>query len=426
MDEYRENVKKVQKALHQDAAFLRPDPYLAQRVLKAADRKSGAVLKKRVALVIVIVLLLSGIVAVAATLLWREYVPQIKQSEHTLGDYAQWPASRRIQLAKDIFAMGYLEASDDTRILSGTAFNEQDKAAAADRLMLKLTGQEDVKEIHSTLITYAIMGNEDTWTPKQRVWWNGIMAMYADTGAPDTPLVPTEENLSEAAAIDIGRAAIQDAYGFDDAYMADLHPVANLYVTEQRPDYRRWDIQFRKYREGSDSYLERVYSVVVDENGEVISDPDVGIEHPSERAARANAKTTEAPNAGETAISKIYEQYGSQVEGRSIWNLSLEEKASVLGGDNGLPKEGEIAESEAVQIARDRLNSIGYELTSYEVSVWYNVNSSRTVDHSGDGPFYTVYFLDDMEVPEKAFSVTVDATTGDVLATYTRGSIPLE
>lgn len=426
MDEYRENVKKVQKALHQDAAFLRPDPYLAQRVLKAADRKSRAILKKRGALVIVIVLLLSGIVAVAATLLWREYVPQIKQSEHALGDYAQWPASRRIQLAKDIFVMGYLEASDDTRILSGTAFTEQDKAAAADRLMLKLTGQEDVKEIHSTLITYAIMGNEDTWTPEQRVWWNGIMAIYADSGAPDTLLVPTEENLSEEAAIDIGRAAIQDAYGFDDAYMADLHPVANLYATEQRPDYRRWDIQFRKYREGSDSYLERVYSVVVDENGEVISDPDVGIEHPSERAARASAQTTEVPNAGDPAISKIYEQYGSQVEGRSIWDLSLEEKVSVLGGDNGLPKDGEIAESEAVQIARARLNSIGYELTSYEVSVWYNVNSSRTTDHSGEGPFYAVYFLNDMEVPEKAFFVTVDATTGNVLATYTPGSNRLD
>lgn len=51
MDEYRENVKKVQKAMNQDAAFIQPNPYLAQRVLNAANAerigKDGIVVKKK-------------------------------------------------------------------------------------------------------------------------------------------------------------------------------------------------------------------------------------------------------------------------------------------------------------------------------------------------------------------------------------------
>ena len=58
----------------------------------------------------------------------------MKQSEYELGDYVEWPAARRIQLAKDIVAMGYLDESEDTQILSSETTAEQDKAAAADHL----------------------------------------------------------------------------------------------------------------------------------------------------------------------------------------------------------------------------------------------------------------------------------------------------
>ncbi len=423
MDEYRENVKKVQKALNQDAAFLQPNPYLAQRVLNAASKEGGIVVKRKmpIVLVIAIVIMMSGAVAVAAALLWQDYVPQMKQTEHELGDYVEWPAARRIQLAKDIVAMGYLDESTDTQILSSETATEQDKTAAADRLMLLLTKQDDVKEIHSHLITYAIMGNPDTWTPEQRVWWDSIVTMYGDDGATDTLIVPTAEVLSETDAIAIAETVIQEAYGFDDAYMANLHPVANLYTTDERPDYKRWDIQFKKYREGSSTYVEKVYSAIVDENGEVISDPDVGIDHPAEKAARVNSENADVAKAVNPILEEVYEQYGSRVEDRSIWTLSLEEKSTMLGGDNGVPSESEIDETKAVHIARTRLESIGYDLTSYEESVWYKAYDINATDVSDHKPFYVVYFLDDADNPERVFFVTMDASTGELLDTYTPG-----
>lgn len=279
--------KRVQTALDRKADFIPSNPYLAQRVLNTVNKGGGRVVKKKLslAMVLLLALLLIGAIALAAALLWQDYVPEMQQAEHELGDYAEWPASRRIQLAKDIVAMGYLSEKDDTKILLSETAAEQEQAAAADRLMLALTGLTDVKEIHSTLITYAIMGHGDTWTPQQRVWWNELTNQYADTGATDTLIAPAAaDDLPEDEAIAIAYEALQEAYGFTDAEMKRLHPAASLYVTDQRPDYKRWDIQFKRFREGSSTYVEKVYAMVVDQNGIVIADPDVGIAHPKDSA----------------------------------------------------------------------------------------------------------------------------------------------
>lgn len=202
--------------------------------------------------------------------------------------------------------------------------------------------------------------------------------------------------------------------------MNSLHPVANLYTTDERPNYKRWDIQFKKYREGSTSYVEKVYCAVVDENGEVISDPDVGIEHPAESVARQKARSEEIANAENLEITKIYEQYGSMVGTRSLWRLTLTEKAELLGNDNGIPRNEDISETQAIEIARKRLASLGYDLTSFEISAWYKVNASAAelVD-----PFYVIYFVDNLDQPVKAFTVTINAVTGEVSKTYTPGTI---
>ena len=422
------NDEKMRQLIHtgidRHCAALTSDPYRVQRVLKTAHREGVSVVKKKlsVGLIFVLILLLTGTVAWAVSLLWQDYLPRMKQTEYELGDYVEWPAARRVQLVKEIVAMGYLDESKDTEILSNEMATEQDKATAADRLMLKLTGQEDVKEVHTTLITYAIMGHEDTWTPEQRVWWQGIVSMHSDAAATDTLVVPTKEELSEADAVAIAKAAIQETYGFDDTYMKSLHTVANLYVTEQRPDYKRWDIQFKKYRDSSDNYLEKVYCAIVDENGEVISDPDVGIEHPAESVARQRTRSEEIANAENPEITKIYERYGNVVETRSIWRLTLAEKAEVLGDDNGIPRSEDITETEAVEIARKRLTSLGYDLTGFEISAWYKVNDSSVVATAMTNPVYVIYFVDDLDQPVKAFTVTINAVSGEVSKTYTPGT----
>ncbi len=90
MDEYREHVKKVQKALDQDAAFIQPDPFLAQRVMNAtnAERigKGGIVMNKKlsVAVVFVMVMLLTTITAIAATIIFAKRVPDTEAADQAL------------------------------------------------------------------------------------------------------------------------------------------------------------------------------------------------------------------------------------------------------------------------------------------------------------------------------------------------------
>ena len=382
----------IRQEINAELSFLDSRPSLHYDIM--SQIKGEKVVKRKVslALVFVLILLLTGTVALAATLLWQDYVPQMKQTEHEFGDYDEWPAARRIQLAKDIVAMGYLEASEDTEILSSETAAEQDKAAAADRLMLKLIGEDNVEEIHSNIITFAIMGPEDYWTPEQRVWWNEITNLYADTGAPDTLIVPTKEDLPEGRAIAIAYEAVQDVYGFTDEEMERLHPVANLYVTDERPDYKRWDIQFKRYREGSSTYVEKVYSVIVDENGEVIGDPDVGVPHireARERALQAEAKRLEQLASRPESV-KLYDEYSEKygnsifgawpVEAKAAWSQKAKtivqrdidlgwivpydsEEASIANNrvvysvvyTYGVPAEDALTENRALQIAYEML-----------------------------------------------------------------------
>ena len=99
--------------------------------------------------------------------------------------------------------------------------------------------------------------------------------------------------------------------------------------------------------------------------------------------------------------------------------MSLQEKADWLGGDNGVPGEEDLSEAEAVQIACDRLASIGYDMASYQKSVWYKTGDPLAQGVSRGGPVYIVFFLDDSDNPTSAFSVTIDAITGKVDGTDT-------
>lgn len=100
----------------------------------------------------------------------------------------------------------------------------------------------------------------------------------------------------------------------------------------------------------------------------------------------------------------------------------MEEKASLLGDDNGLPDNQDITETEAVQITVNHLASLGYSMDSYEVSIWYKLSGFYAADAIRQGAFYVIYFLDDLDEASKAFSVTIDAATGEIWNTFTSGT----
>ncbi len=271
----------VRHAVDMSLSGLQGDPWLAQRIL--ANVKGEVKVKKKlsVGFVLVIILVLAAVTALAATLLWKQQYVPMKEIEQTEGYYENWPISQKQVLIRALINSGNIEESSKTAKLFDDSTDEATKHAITDQLVLTLTGHTDVEEITVDIITYAIMGFEDTWTPEQRVWWQQVTEQfYGDLGNPDTLVTPSGDVISEAEAIAIAKEAILAAWDYPLDALDKALPVADLYVTEQRPDYRRWNVQFKLFREGSDNYVERIHVAVVDEHGQIIDDPDMGIKRP--------------------------------------------------------------------------------------------------------------------------------------------------
>lgn len=280
--------------------------------------------KISVGFVLVIALVLAAVTALAAVLLWEQQVIPMKEIEQSEGDYVDWPISQKQVLIRALIDSGNIVESDETTRLFDDATAEAEKNSIADQLILTLTKLTDVQEISVDMITYAIMGSTDTWTPEQRAWWQQVTEQfYSDQGATDTLITPTNEVVSEAEAVAIARTAILEAYQLPPDALDSSLTVADLFVTEQRPNYRRWNVQFKVLRDGSDSYVKRIYTAIVDEDGQVIDDPDVGIDTPTLSAERSR----DIQNRQQLPLFDTISALANSENGMPIWAWSLETKA---------------------------------------------------------------------------------------------------
>lgn len=382
MDE-RNVSERIVRAVDARLSGLTGDPWMARRVVARAQEQFPKRRKKRaVALIVAAVLALAGVGALAASLLWRDQAASMKQIEQSGGDYAGWSIEDKAALVRALVDSGHLMQGGETERLFDEGTPEAERHAIADALLLALTGQTAVEEISVDIITYAVMGAEDTWTPEERVWWQQLTRRFdGDDGADDTFLVPDDGVITEAEAVAAAREAILSAQNLEDGALDAALPVADLYVTQQQPDRPRWNVQFKLFREGSDSYVERVYSAVVDaRSGEVLS--DTGATHPDEAAAQQIAARPDTPLL--EAIDAMAESVQRDIASFPAWPLALKAeyardiaprvRAIVDGGDlaplcrsedpdlyviaaaaydYGLPGEGDLAQEDALERARE-------------------------------------------------------------------------
>lgn len=204
MDEYRENVKKVQKALNQDAAFIQPNPYLAQRVLNAANAecvgKGGITVRKKFSLsfVLVLVLMMLTVTAVAAVLLSMRQIVD----EHA------------IPMANEYLGESY--SMEDTNILlqlaetNGIVFSEEGCASIARFLS---EGEGYPKEEMLMLFAKSEFGEQpETWTIEQQKWFDEacVAIGFIDTSEKD---LPSEVDISEEEAYRLAKQYVNEQCG---------------------------------------------------------------------------------------------------------------------------------------------------------------------------------------------------------------------
>ncbi len=279
--------------------------------------------------------------------------------------------------------------------------------------------------------------NNWTWTPEERVWQQESDRSKPHNQADDTFVNPTSDDLPEAEAVTIARSAVIQAYGLPEGALDHTRTVCDMYVTNQRPDYRRWFIQFQVLKEGSESYVERVYSCIVDQEGKVIADPDIDESSLEEKAAAMAAalqKETERPD----YVKKYLEYFRAHEDiGGFFWYWPYDDKAAYwqdmqpwinevpLETDTevgmtlyyayGIPGADELQHDEAIRIARDLIKE-KYQLSDAQMTRYHLL--CEAFDISGklyDGNVWKFVFVETGTYGSPNYHVVMDAKTGQAV-----------
>ncbi len=380
---------EIQQALNTTLSSLHVSDTEAGMLL--AQAKGGKKVKRKLSIVVLLSIVIVALTAtaIAVTMLWENYAKEVKEIEHEHGVYIHWNTEQKQKLIQAMLDMGYLKDSEETKTIIDPLSSDDLKNEAADRLMLMLTKRDKVEDINLDAITYSVMGPSDTWTPEQRVWWHEITFMFDEKpDQVDIPTRPSGKEIQEAQAVKIAKQAIIKAFTFSNDALDKAIPVADLYTTKERPDYLRWIVHFKILREGTDHYVEREYTVIVDENGEVIGDPDINTPHIDQMAAESKALEEKVGPPIIQAFSELAETQNSYVVRR--WPIELKAEysqkvrplveAALISGDlkaydaeaanstdkliiastqffYGLPQEGDIQQEDALEIAQQVLRS---------------------------------------------------------------------
>ena len=220
--------------------------------------------------------------------------------------------------------------------------------------------------------------NPDTLTQEERVWQQESDRSQPHQETTDTFVNPTESDFPQEEAIRIAKEAILKAYSLPDDALKHVRIVTNLYVTKERPDYRRWFVQFQVLREGSDDYVEKYYSCIVDPEGNVIGDPDINEKSVFEYADNKQSSVIATYNdyVMNKADGCVFQYWSPELKA-DFSEKVLPEVSSIVesgdlslldnGGDidydlmaiathrYGLPRETDITVEQAYQIAVDYL-----------------------------------------------------------------------
>ncbi len=446
MDEYRENVKKVQKALNQDAASLQPNPYLAQRVLNAANAeytgKGGIVVKRKmpIALVIAIVLMLStGVVALAATLL-NLHIEKAMDIGMNKGTFVEWTLEDKVALIETMNEAGIILPQDELNIITDVTSSAEEKDQAATDLLVGIYGSEEHIS-HFTIASHD-WGDPFLWTLEQKEWfWETLRAKGLYTGKIKY-LLPEENDLTRNQVVQLAKQAIQDAYNLSADIVQGYDADVTFFTIEGTDIAPRWRVYLgHAGAEAAD------YTVLLTRDGQVTEDASLYIFKPETLAAQETQSSNPAPavvtpyqkrmSAAEILyLSSGNKQYHFLAECPSVTSEELSATTNIDGYEpcpycvlqtqlwsaedkiiygvmyGELPSESAIPASQAEQIARDYLLSCGMD--GIEELIPYS--RYLKIDNQYQ---YTVFFarLEDGQI-EPIYSVMIDAESGEIVKEF--------
>ena len=210
------NHEKMREHVHtgidRQCASLTSDPYRVQRVLKMAHETQGTggiVVKKKLSIgfVLMMAVMLLGVTALAATLLWQDAGEKVAPMESENGYYDTWNTEAKIELIKALYDLGELKDNPDAeRVLNSTDMPDAEKNALCDKIMCAyVSGSPDTVTLLSIL--EKLHGDMSTWSMEDKVWYNNLLNANNMLSAEDTNYVlPETGEFTQEQAVDSAKS----------------------------------------------------------------------------------------------------------------------------------------------------------------------------------------------------------------------------
>lgn len=210
------NHEKMREHVHtgidRQCASLTSDPYRVQRVLKMAHETQGTggiVVKKKLSIgfVLMMAVMLLGVTALAATLLWQDAGEKVAPMESENGYYDTWNTEAKIELIKALYDLGELKDNPDAeRVLNSTDMPDAEKNALCDKIMCAyVNGSPDTVTLLSIL--EKLHGDMNTWSMEDKVWYNNLLNANNMLSAEDTNYVlPETGEFTQEQAVDAAKS----------------------------------------------------------------------------------------------------------------------------------------------------------------------------------------------------------------------------
>ena len=210
--EDRKDKQIVQQVFDSSLSGIQDDPWMAQRVLNMAHETQGTggiVVKKKLSIgfVLMMAVMLLGVTALAATLLWQDAGEKVAPMESENGYYDTWNTEAKIELIKALYDLGELKDNPDAeRVLNSTDMPDAEKNALCDKIMCAyVSGSPDTVTLLSIL--EKLHGDMNTWSMEDKVWYNNLLNANNMLSAEDTNYVlPETGEITQVQAVDAAKS----------------------------------------------------------------------------------------------------------------------------------------------------------------------------------------------------------------------------
>jgi len=218
----RNQAEQVRHAVNARLSGLEGDPWLAQRVIRAAKGEINVKKKLSVGFALAIALVLAAVTALALTL--DAYYEKTIEKEGQSGLIQTWSAADKTALVDWMVEAGIELDEANVAQLHHDGLSEDAKGALALEIIDGYyTARDGV--LTSVDIIAREKGPMEDWSLEDKAWFSEMLAKYQPGEVSSMNLLPTEEDITREQAIEIMYAYYEKEYGltrddFDESKMS--------------------------------------------------------------------------------------------------------------------------------------------------------------------------------------------------------------